>query len=60
MLMLSQTKYYQFSELRGMEDYGGNTHLYYRLFYERDDSLIYIYENSFYHFDVEENRDTFF
>ena len=50
-----------FSELKGMEDAQGNTHLFYRIF----SSLgAYPYphssNNSIYHFDLEANTDTFF
>jgi hypothetical protein len=51
----------QFSELKGMEDGQGNTHLFYRIF-----SSIGAYpyshssNNSIYHFDLDSNTDTFF
>ncbi|MGE5812401.1 MAG: hypothetical protein ACM339_12920, partial [Ignavibacteria bacterium] len=52
----AQQKYYTFSELRGMEDQSGNSHLFYRLF----NSGPYLTSNSIYHLDVEKNYDTLF
>ena len=57
-----QQKYYTFSELKGMEDYNGNTHLFYRLyFYQHRNAPMDDYEeNSIYHFDIKNNSDSLF
>ena len=49
-----------FSELRGLDDSLGQTHLFYRKSYTISDSFGYLYSNSIYHFDVANNIDTFF
>ena len=50
--LFSQNKNYTFSELRGMEDKNGNTHLFYR---EGVDINIF---NPVYHFDIVSNSDS--
>ncbi len=49
-----QQKYYTFSELKGMEDNNGNTHLFYRLYtYQKNSDPFADYiENSIHHLDV--------
>jgi hypothetical protein len=49
-----------FSELRGLDDSLGQTHLFYRKTYTISDSFGYLYSNSIYHFDVANIIDTFF
>jgi hypothetical protein len=58
----AQEKYYTFSELKGMEDQSGNTHLFYRLytFLEGEFPIGDYYQNSIYHFDLANNEDTLF
>jgi len=56
----AQEKYYTFSELKGMEDQSGNTHLFYRLFYSDSSEHSYETENSIYHLDLSNNTDTLF
>ncbi len=58
--LFPQEKYYTFSELRGMEDSSGNTHLFYRLYYYK---YIPNYEESssnMYHWDLSADIDTIF
>ena len=59
-VIFPQNKYYTFSELRGIEDYSGNTHLFYRLYYSNINSSIYKTENSIYHLNLESGTDTLF
>jgi hypothetical protein len=56
----AQEKYYTFSELKGMEDQSGNTHLFYRLFYSDSTEHSHETENSIYHLDIISNIDTLF
>lgn len=53
---LSAQSYYTFSELKGIEDQSGNTHLFYRL----ESSAIGSSENSVYHLDLFNDSDTLF
>jgi hypothetical protein len=50
----------QFSELKGMEDQLGNTHLFYRIFTYYTNDPIYQRTNHIYHWDINSNVDTFF
>lgn len=51
----------QFSELKGMEDQLGNTHLFYRIYlYQPGGPIGDYYENSIYHFDLGNSEDTLF
>lgn len=59
-LLFSQQKYYTFSELRGMQDSSGNTHLFYRLHYSLDSGSSHYTENSIYHLDLQNKIDTLF
>ena len=60
--LFSQQYYYTFSELKGMEDSNNNTHLFYRLYtFQKGGSIIGdYYENSIYHLDFENEKDTLF
>ena len=50
-----------FSELKGMEDAQGNTHLFYRIFSSVGAyPFPHSFDNSIYHFDLEASTDTFF
>ncbi len=44
----AQQKYYTFSELRGLEDNSGNTHLFYRLYNYEGNYIEYSYSNNIY------------
>jgi len=50
----------QFSELKGMEDQQGNTHLFYRIYSSYEDYYIYSNHNDIYHFDLNSSTDTLF
>ncbi|MCH7962845.1 MAG: hypothetical protein IH852_02805 [Bacteroidetes bacterium] len=52
----------QFSELKGMEDQSGNTHLFYRIYTTSYDSVNYWTNssNNIYHFDLLNQQDTLF
>jgi hypothetical protein len=61
--ILSQTNVSpQFSELNGMEDQFGNTHLFYRIYTYSENQPPYLYQwsNNIYHWDLNQNVDTFF
>jgi hypothetical protein len=49
-----------YSELRGLEDTLGNTHLYYRMHYEISDSVYWWWYNSIFHYDISNNSDSLF
>ena len=46
--IFSQQKYYTFSELRGLKDHLGNTHLFYRLYNYEGNYTYYSYSNNIY------------
>jgi Secretion system C-terminal sorting domain len=46
--IFSQQKYYTFSELRGMRDFSGISHLFYRLYYYEGNYTYYSYSNNIY------------
>ena len=51
----------QFSELKGMEDQLGNTHLFYRIYSHNENFPIYSYTyNDIYHLDLNSLSDTLF
>ena len=50
----------QFSELKGMEDQSGNTHLLYRIYSHYSNDPFYYSNNDIYHFDLEINTDSLF
>lgn len=51
----------QFSELKGMEDAQGNTHLFYRIYsYEEIQPFGFYEDNSLYHLDIYDQMDTLF
>ena len=60
--LFAQQHYYTFSELKGMEDSSGSTHLFYRLYtFQKGGSIIGdYYENSIHHFDLKNETDTLF
>jgi len=60
--ILSQTNISpQFSELKGMEDQQGNTHLFYRVYlYQPGGPIGNYFENSIYHLDLGNTEDTLF
>ena len=60
--LFAQQHYYTFSELKGMEDNDNNTHLFYRLYtYQSRGPILDDYsENSIYHLDLGNNKDTLF
>jgi hypothetical protein len=60
--LLAQQNYYTFSELKGMEDNSGNTHLFYRLyaFQKGGGPIGDHYENSIYHFNLQNQTDSLF
>ncbi len=49
---------FYFTELRGLEDAAGNTHLFYRMYFERTDP--YFLSNHVYHWDLLQNVDSLF
>lgn len=49
-----------FNQLRGMEDFNGNTHLFYRIYTFSGDSYINTSNNSVYHFDLSNFVDSLF
>jgi Secretion system C-terminal sorting domain len=59
-LSFPQQRYYTFSELNGLDDSSGNTHLFYRLYYNYNKNNIYRSENSIYHLDLYNNTDSLF
>jgi hypothetical protein len=60
--LFAQQYYYTFSELKGMEDNNNDTHLFYRLFtYQHRGPVLDDYtENSIYHLNLENNKDSLF
>ena len=50
----------QFSELKGMEDQLGNTHLFYRIYSSYSNDPVYETKNDIYHFDLENFTDSLF
>ncbi|HEX9739849.1 MAG TPA: hypothetical protein VGA29_03655, partial [Ignavibacteriaceae bacterium] len=59
--LYSQTYYYTFSELNGIEDNSDKTHLFYRIYtFEASPVIGDYFENSIYHFDLEKSTDTLF
>ena len=50
----------QFSELKGMEDQQGNTHLFYRIQTDYSNPPVYQWSNHIYHWDLNSGIDTFF
>jgi len=50
----------QFSELKGIEDQSGNTHLFYRILSYFNNDPFFDSNNDIYHFDLETNTDTLF
>ncbi|MBT8382369.1 MAG: hypothetical protein KJO59_08420, partial [Ignavibacteria bacterium] len=50
----------RFSELKGIEDQQGNTHLFYRIYSVEPVFLGAITDNSVYHFDLSNNSDTLY
>ena len=50
----------QFSELKGMEDQLGNTHLFYRIYNSYSNDPFYDTRNHIYHFDLENFSDSLF
>ena len=50
----------QFSELKGMEDQQGNTHLFYRIYTSFENPPLYQWSNNIYHWDLLANIDTLF
>jgi hypothetical protein len=50
----------QFSELKGMEDQLGNTHLFYRIQTDYSNPPVYQWSNHIYHWDLNSGIDTFF
>jgi hypothetical protein len=50
----------QFSELKGMEDQQGNTHLFYRIGTAFSNPPLYQWSNHIYHMDLSSNTDTLF
>jgi len=50
----------QFSELKGMEDQQGNTHLFYRIYSSYSNDPFYDTRNDIYHFDMENFSDSLF
>ncbi len=58
----AQTVAPQFSELNGIEDQQGNTHLFYRIYTSWIDSATYlpVSSNNIYHYDLSSNTDTLF
>ncbi len=59
-IIFPQNKYYTFSELRGMEDQSGNTHLFYRLYYNNEVPNYTDMSNNIYHLDIFNKVDTLF
>jgi len=59
---ITVTAYPQFSELRGMEDQAGNTHLFYRKYSRIADASIYYSRitNNIYHLSLASGTDTLF
>lgn len=57
--IFAQQNYYTLSELNGMEDQNGNTHLFYRLYKYFEFPHIFI-ENSIYHLDLSSDNDSLF
>ncbi len=51
---------YTFSELKGMEDREGNTHLFYRKYFSQGNPTNYYTENSIYHLDIKSGADSLF
>ncbi len=49
-----------FSDLRGMEDYDGNTHLFYRFYTRSGNDTSYSTNNSIYQYDIVNNKDNLF
>ncbi len=56
----AQQKYYTFSELRGLEDNSGNTHLFYRKYHFEGDQYNNSGVNNIYHLNLANNNDTIF
>ena len=50
----------EFSELKGMEDQSGNTHLFYRIYSSTQANEIYDRRNDIYHFNLNNNIDSLF
>jgi hypothetical protein len=50
----------QFSELKGIEDQLGNTHLFYRIYTSFENPPIYSWSNHIYHWDLETETDTLY
>jgi len=50
----------QFSELKGMEDQLGNTHLFYRIYTYSESPQIYQWSNHIYHWDLNQGVDSLF
>ncbi len=50
----------EFSELKGMEDQQGNTHLFYRIYESYENDPMYWSKNDIYHFDLLNLTDTLF
>ncbi len=59
-IIYPQSKYYTFSELNGMEDQSGNTHLFYRMYFLSNNSSFYEMENSIYHLNLKSGTDSLF
>lgn len=58
--LLSQDRYYKFSELQGFTANDGSTHLLYRLLYNAPGGGFNGYENSIYHYNLASGADTLF
>ncbi|MCL5029782.1 MAG: hypothetical protein M1480_12290 [Bacteroidetes bacterium] len=58
--LFSQNKNYTFSELRGMEDKNGNTHLFYRKYFSQQDSISSSFENCIFHMNIANDSDSLF
>ena len=59
--ILSQTNISsQFSELKGMEDQLGNTHLFYRIYTNFENPPVYQWSNHIYHWDLNQDIDSLF
>ena len=50
----------QFSELKGMEDQNGNTHLFYRIYTNFENPPVYDWSNHIFHLDLYTGSDTLF
>ena len=58
--LFPQNKNYTFSELRGMEDKNGNTHLFYMLYCYYQDTDLVETDNDIYHLDLLKKNDSLF